>query len=151
MELALLFWLANLLPHPVADQVCLATTVYLEARNQSELGQRAVAEVALRRLDSGRWGDSLCEVVTAPKQFAPTLVRPDYRIANLKAWNRAVRIALDTQNNWAGPRAQRRQIVPDADHFVANSIASPNWAQGKPVAVIGDHTFYKVSPVVRRL
>ncbi len=151
MEMALVFWLANLLPQPVADQVCLATTVYLEARNQSELGQRAVTEVALRRLDSGRWGDSLCEVVMAPKQFAPTLVRPDYRIANLKAWNRAVRIALNVQANWAGPRAQRRQIVPDADHFVANAIASPNWAQGTPVAVIGDHTFYKVRPGTTRL
>ena len=151
MEMALVFWLANLLPQPVADQVCLATTVYLEARKQSELVQRAVAEVALRRLDSGRWGDSLCEVVTAPKQFAPTLVRPDYRIVNLKAWNRAVRVALDMQTNWIGPRAQRRQIVPDADHFVANAIASPNWAQGIPVAVIGDHTFYKVRPTTRRL
>lgn len=151
MELALVFWLANLLPQPAADQVCLATTVYLEARNQSELGQRAVAEVALRRLDTGRWGDSLCDVVTAPKQFAPTLVRPDYPIVNLKAWNRAVKIALDMQTKWAVPKAQRRQIVPDADHFVASGTASPNWAQGTPVAVIGDHTFYKVRPTTRRL
>ena len=46
MKLATVLWLAQLLPQPYADQACLATTVYLEARNQSELGQRAVAEVA---------------------------------------------------------------------------------------------------------
>ncbi len=151
MPLSFLFWLANLLPQPVADQVCLATTVYLEARNQSELGQRAVAEVALRRLDSGRWGNSVCEVVTAPKQFAPTLVSPDYQITNLAAWNRAVKVALNMQTNWDGPRAQRSFVVPGADHFVVSAIASPGWARGEPVATIGDHTFYKVSRSTARL
>ena len=42
MKLAWILWLANLLPQPAADQLCLVTTVYLEARNQSELGQRAL-------------------------------------------------------------------------------------------------------------
>ena len=97
MKLAWILWLANLLPQPAADQLCLVTTVYLEARNQSELGQRAVAEVALRRLDSGRWGDTMCEVVTAPKQFAPTLISPNFSLSNVQAWTRAARIALELQ------------------------------------------------------
>jgi len=151
MPLSLVLWLANLLPQPIADQVCLATTVYLEARNQSELGQRAVAEVALRRLDSGRWGDSVCDVVTAPKQFAPTLVPPDYPISNLKAWNRAVRVSLNMLDNWEGPHTQRHLVVPGADHFFATTIASPIWAQGEPVATIGNHTFYKVGQATTRL
>ena len=144
MKLAYILWLAQWMPQPYADQACLATTVYLEARNQSELGQRAVAEVALRRLDSGRWGDSLCEVVTAPKQFAPTLLSPDYQMDNPKAWGRAVAIALRVQENWNRPHAQRSLVVPGADHFVVHALASPVWAQGAPVATIGDHTFYKV-------
>ncbi len=144
MKLATLLWLAQLLPQPQADQACLATTVYLEARNQSELGQRAVAEVALRRLDSGRWGNTLCEVVMAPRQFAPTLVAPDYRLSNLNAWNRAVAVALRVQGDWNSPRQQHRFVVPGADHFVVLSKASPDWAQGVPVATIGDHTFYSV-------
>jgi spore germination cell wall hydrolase CwlJ-like protein len=97
MKLAWILWLANVMPQPAADQLCLATTVYLEARNQSQLGQRAVAEVALRRLEKGTWGKNLCEVVMAPKQFAPTLISPDYRLANLKAWNRAVGVAARTR------------------------------------------------------
>jgi spore germination cell wall hydrolase CwlJ-like protein len=145
MKLAWILWLANVMPQPAADQLCLATTVYLEARNQSHLGQRAVAEVALRRLERGTWGKSLCEVVTAPKQFAPTLVSPDYRLANLAAWNRAVGVAMQSRSDWSQPYPQRKQVVPGADHFVALGIANPDWARGVPVATIGDHTFYKVT------
>lgn len=142
MKLAWILWLASVLPQPTADQLCLATTVYLEARNQSELGQRAVAEVALRRLDTRRWGDTLCEVVTAPAQFAPTLVSDSFRIKNLRAWMRSVQVAFDAVDDWTAP--QRKEIVPGADHFVAHSLASPSWAERNPVATIGDHTFYRI-------
>ncbi len=144
MKLALLLWISQLLPQPLADNLCLATTVYLEARNQSMLGQQAVAEVALRRLESGHWGDSLCEVVMSPKQFAPTLVSGDFQIRNLKAWQRAVQVALHAQREWSQPDKTRRQVVPGADHFVVLNLANPDWARGTPVAQIGDHTFYKV-------
>lgn len=144
MKLALLLWLSSLLPQPASDTLCLATTIYLEARNQSELGQLAVAEVALRRVESGRWGSTLCQVVTAPKQFAPTLVSPNFRIKHPVAWDRAVAAALKAQREWARPRAERKQLVPGADHFVVLDIASPVWASGTPVAQIGDHTFYRV-------
>ena len=82
MKLAWILWLSQLLPQPAADSLCLSTTVYLEARDQSVRGQEAVAEVALRRRDSGLWGDSMCDVVTARKQFAPTIVSPNTRLAN---------------------------------------------------------------------
>src|SRR6218665_2118059 len=74
MKLAWILWLSQMLPQPAADSLCLSTTVYLEARDQTLRGQQAVAEVALRRLDSGLWGDSMCQVVTARKQFAPSLL-----------------------------------------------------------------------------
>lgn len=143
MKLAWILWLSQFLPQPMADSLCLATTVYLEARNQSTLGQEAVAEVALRRLESGRWGDDLCEVVTAPKQFAPTLVSGDFALHNPKAWQRAVSVALRMQREWRQPQPERRQHVPGAYHFVVLDLASPDWAQGTPVATIGDHTFYR--------
>ena len=72
MKLSLLLWLTTLMPQPVADQACLATTVYLEARSQPVDGQLAVAEVALRRRDRGHYGNTGCKVVTAPDQFATT-------------------------------------------------------------------------------
>jgi spore germination cell wall hydrolase CwlJ-like protein len=146
MKLAWILWVANVLPQPVADPICLTTTIYLEARNQSILGQRAVAEVALRRVEDGRWGDSVCAVVTAPRQFAPTLVSGEFTLKNSKAWDRAAAIAFDALRDWDKPLNSRRQVVPGASHFLVNDIVKrPNWAQGTPVALIGDHAFYSVS------
>ena len=94
MKLAMILWLAHTLPQPVADPMCLATTVYLEARGQSEIGQRAIAEVILRRRDSGRWGDNVCAVVTAPGQFAMATLSPNQRLIEPAAGFTAARIAL---------------------------------------------------------
>ena len=86
MKLAWILWLStHVLPQPAADSLCLSTTVYLEARDQSVRGQQAVAEVALRRRDSGLWGRNVCQVVTARKQFAPTIVSPQTRLSNSEA------------------------------------------------------------------
>jgi spore germination cell wall hydrolase CwlJ-like protein len=145
MQLSFLLWLASVLPQPAADPLCLATTVYLEARDQSELGQRAVAEVALRRQENGRWGDSVCDVVTAPKQFAPTLVNPGIQVGgDIEAWTRAINVALAAQKDWQQPVADRHEVVPGASHFVALGLAKPAWRNKPLVATIGDHTFLRV-------
>ena len=144
MKLAWILWLASILPPQAADSLCLSTTLYLEARDQSTLGQRAVAEVALRRTDSGLWGDSVCEVVTARKQFAPPIVSPRTRLTNTEAWSQAVTIALESQRNWALPTGERKEVVPGASHFLAHAIASPSWRNAYQVATIGDHTFLRV-------
>ena len=150
MKLAWILWLAQILPQPAADSLCLSTTLYLEARDQSERGQRAVAEVALRRRDSGQWGDDVCAVVTARKQFAPSIVPPGTRLRNGDAWAQAVTIALESERNWALPPGERREIVPGASHFMAHAIASPSWRNAYQVATIGDHTFLKVQSLKPR-
>lgn len=150
MKLAWILWLASVLPPQTADSLCLSTTVYLEARDQSIRGQRAVAEVALRRRDSGLWGDTVCEVVTARKQFAPSLVSPSTRLSNAEAWAEAVTIALEAQRNWALPPGERQEVVPGASHFAAHAIARPSWRTAYRVAVIGDHSFYRVQALVPR-
>ena len=149
MKLAWILWLAQILPQPAADSLCLSTTLYLEARDQSVRGQRAVAEVALRRRDSGLWGDNVCSVVTARKQFAPTIVPEGTRLKGGEAWARAVTVALEAERNWALPAGERKEIVPGASHFAALSLASPSWRNAYQVATIGDHTFYKVQSLRR--
>jgi spore germination cell wall hydrolase CwlJ-like protein len=143
MHLSFLLWVASMLPASASDSLCLATTVYLEARGESELGQRAVAEVALRREEDGRWGDSVCEVVTAPKQFAPTLVNPNYEMGNLDAWQKAFDVAFEAQSDWQQPADERREVVPGASHFAAHYV-NPSWTSYPQVRTIGEHTFYKV-------
>lgn len=145
MKLALILWLVHVLPQQAADPMCLATTVYLEARDQPVLGQRAIAEVALRRRDSGEWGDSVCAVVTARGQFAMATLDPRDRLHDLSAWYTALRIAMSTERDWAMPIGQRHEVVPGASHFAARALANPAWSQSHLVAVIGDHSFYRVA------
>ncbi len=150
MKLAWILWLASVLPPQAADSLCLSTTLYLEARDQPALGQQAVAEVALRRTDSGLWGDSVCDVVTARSQFAPTIVSPRTRLRNTEAWAQAVTVAIESQRNWALPPGEREEVVPGASHFMAHAIASPSWRNAYQVATIGDHTFLRVQSLKPR-
>ena len=143
MHLSFLLWIASLLPQSAADPLCVATTVYLEARDQSQLGQRAVAEVVLRRREDGRWGGSACAVVTAPKQFAPSLVNPNIRMDSLAAWQNAMDVAFAAEADWKQPAVDRHEVVPGASHFAAQ-YANPTWKRYPQVARIGDHTFYRV-------
>jgi spore germination cell wall hydrolase CwlJ-like protein len=142
MKLGLLLWLASLLPQPTADRVCLASTIYLEARSESAIGQAAVAEVALRRRESGQWGNTLCSVLTARGQFALSTTNTNYTIDELPAWQNAWLVAGVAMTVWSLPPQLRVALVPKANHFVATTIAPPAWAKGSPLAVIGDHRFY---------
>ena len=150
MKLALILWLAHALPQPVADPMCLATTVYLEARDQSELGQRAIAEVALRRRDSGLWGDSICSVVTAPGQFAMATLNPGHRLVEPMAAFTALRIAMSSVRDWSQPSGKRHEVVPGANSFGLPSAVASTSAHAHIVAVIGDHAFYRSGTVAQR-
>jgi spore germination cell wall hydrolase CwlJ-like protein len=150
MKLALILWLVHVLPQPAADPMCLATTVYLEARGQSELGQRAIAEVALRRRDSGAWGHSVCSVVMAPGQFAMATLSPNARIVEPVAAYTALRIAITSVDNWAEPAGRRHEIVPGANSFGLQSSVASTSAHAHIVAVIGDHAFYRSGTVAQR-
>lgn len=141
MKLAWLLWLTSLLPRPMADQTCLATTVYLEARSEPTIGQFAVAEVALRRRERGTYGKTLCDVVRAPRQFALSTTPRSFDISNLAAYTKAWKIAGESMSIWKLPRHERVMVVPGADHFATISI-SPKWATHAPLRTIGEHAFY---------
>jgi spore germination cell wall hydrolase CwlJ-like protein len=144
MKLAWLLWLASTLPQPAADRACLAATIYLEARSEPAVGQLAVAEVALRRRDSGRWGDALCAVLTARGQFALSTTSKNYIFNSADSWQTAWLVAGFALEVWALPPNLRMAIVPRADHFFAVTSTTPAWAKGAPLATIGDHSFYRV-------
>ncbi|MGH8111407.1 MAG: cell wall hydrolase [Rhodanobacteraceae bacterium] len=142
MTLGLLLGMIALLPQPVADHTCLAATVYMEARSQPTRGQLAVAEVALDRLQMGRYGKTICDVVTAPHQFALTTTPASFKISNTAAWNKAWQIAGKAISIWNEPRADRKLVVPGANHFIKLGSTAA-WAKN-PIARIGDHEFYVV-------
>lgn len=144
MKLEWLLWLTSLLPQPLAEHTCLATTVYLEARSEPSLGQMAVAEVVMRRRESGRWGDTICAVVNARGQFAQGIVSRNYLIKNPGAWMRSWSVAARTLRNWSLPPGERELVVPQADHFYAQNIVSPAWGDTRLIAIIGGHSFVRV-------
>lgn len=145
MKLSFLLWLASALPQPASDQICLATTVYLEARSESQTGQMAVAEVAMRRRESGRWGKTVCDVVRAPGQFATATLSPSVALDNPEAWKKAWKIAGRSIAMWSLPIDQRIFIVPNAYYFVVADSVWPAWAKGPPLATIGAHNFYRIN------
>jgi spore germination cell wall hydrolase CwlJ-like protein len=123
------------LAHTVKDEKCLAKNIYYEAGIESEEGKYAVAQVTVNRLKSGKWGDSLCEVVHAKSQFSWTL-KKKLETPVGKAW-------MDSQ--WIAHRVLQGERVAQLDKamFYHAEYVSPKWRD--PVAKIqqiGQHIFY---------
>ena len=53
------------------DRDCLARAMFFESKRSSRDGLVAVGSVVMNRLESHRWGDEICDVVGAERQFAP--------------------------------------------------------------------------------
>lgn len=114
---------------------CLAIAVYFESKGEPLAGQLAVAQVILNRVKAGRFGNSICGVVKAPKQFS--FVRngnlgeprhaPSFRTAKAIAW-------IASNDAWD-------LVVGRATHFHATRV-NPAWKLQR-VATIGNHIFYQ--------
>ena len=127
------------------DRDYLIRTIAFEASGKSEEGKAAVAHVILTRKRSGKWGDTIKDVVTHPWQF--------------KSWmtKRAEMESLDTEDYRYRSAARIADAVltgqmPDpttgATHFLNPTVVSqrsgsslPSWATGGGLS-IGRHTFY---------
>ena len=126
------------------DLYCLQQNVYFEARNQSTIGQRAVAWVTLNRVESSRYPNTICGVVWQPKQFSWTHDNlsdsPGTNAIEQQAWNRAGLIARSVIRKWA---YEIDSPVESATMFHA-SYVSPYWSDSyDKVAQIDDHIFYQ--------
>ena len=56
--------------HNLTDEYhCLASNIYWESRNQSILGQMAVGQVAMNRVDSEKYPNTICGVITQTKYY----------------------------------------------------------------------------------
>ena len=119
------------------EQDCLASAVYFEARGEPIEGQLAVAEVVLNRTRSGRYPDTICEVVTQPWQFS-FVRRGIIPAANRRSdsWRRAVAIARIAE-------VRARRLLPENVLWYHADYVSPSW--GRRLArntKIGLHIFY---------
>jgi N-acetylmuramoyl-L-alanine amidase len=118
-----------------AEGRCLAKAIFWEARGEPLSGQLAVAQVILNRVESRRFGNDICSVVKAPRQFS--FVRggtiPD--ASNRSQWSTAQAVAhVALSGDWD-------DVVGNATHFHATRV-SPGWRLTR-VATIGNHIFYR--------
>ncbi len=132
----------------VTPIMCLALTVYHEARNQSIVGQFAVAQVVMNRAVDNRFPDDVCAVVTQGVhwQSKPARNRCQFSFycdgktdtpTDMDAYRWANHIALRTiYGTWPN-------FAEGATHYHTVYV-NPIWRWTlTPVTLIGDHIFYK--------
>ena len=123
---------------------CLAEAMYFEARGEHVLGQFAVGEVILNRVDSKDFPDSVCKVVSegATKRHACQFSyncdgKPEY-VNDLKSYKRILKLS----NMLFGGTAR---ILTDGAIFYHSKAVSPSWiTKMKKTSEIGRHIFYKL-------
>jgi len=130
---------------------CLALNVYHESKNQSLIGQIAVAQVTMNRVRDERYPDNVCDVV---KQGLTYKWNPSIPIRNKcqfswycdgksdkprdeHAWDKAMLVAHGVYYG------NLDDFVEGATHYHAHYVL-PSWASTKTyITRIDDHIFYR--------
>lgn len=140
-------WAASVLSPEVfspAEQQCLASGVYFEARGESVKGQAAVAQVILNRVRNPAYPKTICGVVYQNEdwrnacQFSFACDNIKDRVNSKYHWKiaREVAMAVTAGKIWLPE-------VGSATHYHALYVR-PNWASTmKKVGRIGLHVFYR--------
>lgn len=131
---------------PSEDVDIMARTLYGEARGESAEGKAGVGWVIRHRADRPAWPAGIAAVCQQPYQFScwnpgdPNLEQLQSVTTENPIFAECVQIANQVISG----------AIPDptngADHYYANYIAPPSWAQGEtPVAQIGVHLFFNLT------
>ena len=131
--------------------VCLALNIYHEAKNQSFVGQMAVAQVVMNRVHDSRFPHTVCEVVKQGPTYSwkkdfPVRNKCQFswycdgksdKVRNKDAWQTATLIAKGVLNG------NLDDFVEGSTHYHATYV-NPSWASSKTyVTRIDDHKFYR--------
>lgn len=122
---------------------CLTEALYFEARGESTLGQMAVAEVILNRVDSRKFPKSVCSVVhqggeaRGNCQFSYNCDGRKELFSEPKAYDRVAKIARIMLDG------RERELTDGAVYYHTNAVR-PRWARKmERTADIGAHQFYR--------
>jgi spore germination cell wall hydrolase CwlJ-like protein len=129
-----------------AEFMCLKEAIYHESRGEDILGQFAVAEVILNRVDSPFYPDTICGVVHQNAhrvnacQFSYACNGRSRAMADRQA--RAIAAQIADILLAGAPR----ELTDGATHFHARRV-SPDWSRTYDrTARIGEHIFYRQPP-----
>ena len=122
---------------------CLTEALYFEARGENLVGQVAVAEVILNRVDSKSYPSSVCGVIQQGQstrngcQFSFICDGKVEHIGDREAFEELGKVA------WVMLQGKPRILTGKATHYHAASVL-PRWAKRLVrTARIGDHIFYR--------
>lgn len=126
-----------------AQLTCLAQAVYFEARGEPLLGQFAVAEVVMNRVDDPRYPATICSVVFQNErwkhrcQFSFACDGRTDRPRHTAAWFTAQMVAALAAED------RERRAVGSATHYHATYV-QPTWAASlTKTTELGRHIFYR--------
>ncbi|MEM7507678.1 MAG: cell wall hydrolase [Pseudomonadota bacterium] len=132
------------------EWACLTQALYFEARGETLMGQVAVAEVILNRVDSRKYPNSVCGVISQGEnrgkgcQFSYRCDGLSDKMHETKAYNQVGKVA------WVMLQGKPRIITGDATHYHTTDVR-PRWAKRLvKTARIGDHLFYRYKTRVSR-
>ncbi len=122
---------------------CLTEAIYYEARGESIEGQIAVAEVIINRVDSKRYPNSVCGVISQGAerrnscQFSYKCDGTPERMSDKESRRRARDVAILIL------KGERRSLTDRATHYHATYV-KPYWSKKlKKTAQHGTHVFYR--------
>ena len=123
------------------EWACLAEALYFEARGETLVGQFAVAEVILNRVDSTTYPNTICGVVNQSNsrgcQFSYTCDGHADVIREKKAYEQVGKVA------WVMIQGRPRTITGRATHYHTTAVR-PSWSRKfVRTAKIGSHIFYR--------
>ncbi len=81
------------------DKECLERAMFFESNRSSQDGLLAVGTVVMNRLDSGKWGNTICGVVGQKGQFAPGVLSRPMKSAALPDVQAAADAVLKGERN----------------------------------------------------
>ena len=131
--------------------VCLALNIYHEAKNQSMIGQIAVAQVVMNRVKDERFPNNVCDVVKQGLTYkwdSSIPIRNQCQFSwycdgksdtpkEKTAWQQAMMVADGVYYG------RVYDLVDGATHYHAYYV-NPSWAESKTyIARIDDHIFYR--------
>jgi spore germination cell wall hydrolase CwlJ-like protein len=136
-----------------SDVDCLARNIFFEAYGQGEKGMLAVGLVTLNRLESGKFGETICKIVhqksiikvgarwKAICQFSWNCDKHSNKPNDKEAYAKCISLAKRVLTG------QVPDITKNATHFHTKYV-KPAWSKSyRLVAIIGDHKFYKPKAV----
>lgn len=117
------------------EHKCLTEAVYYEARNDTEQGQQAVADVVLNRVEHKAYPNSVCKVVYQKGQFSWSANKP--AVKEKEAWAKAEKLAeRKLKRQYA---LVREDVTSGATHF---QKSEKGWKGTIKVGKIGKHHIF---------